>query len=322
MKEEEDLEGESKDRRADKKQDKDNTPVSYLMDKTNDFVKESDGETIRYTYAGDYESKGETWDLWKGVDDDQHQMILMEDEEGLYTGYPSLESYIDIEYPIEKGKTFGDDYIGRFTITDVDITVTTKAGTFNNVVEVFHEGGWTVYHAPNVGHIKSIDEHGETVIELIEILPPNAPVETEEKKAGVEQEVDENDHNVKESTDDTSYDPDDYRQYLGKWKSESHIDDSYYQIELEQQGDIIHVIFFVKEVGEEVGHEIQTKLTVDELTGEFGGSVEYDEDKFGEAGGLEIQLTEQGLYIVDYNSQPKRAPQRLYDEYYFSNKVE
>ena len=48
------------------------------------------------------------------------------------------------------------------------MTVTTPAGTFENVIEVTEKDGWVGYYAPNVGIIKETVE-GETIVELTKI---------------------------------------------------------------------------------------------------------------------------------------------------------
>lgn len=155
-------------------QDVDNRSASYLMDKTNDYVKEviNGGQILQVitTYVGEDEGEG-SWDLWETtIDGETHEFAVKEDEEGLYTGYPESEYYVDLVYPLEEGKTF-ENWGEVNTITKIDGTMTTEAGEFDHVVEVKTADNWTLFFAPTIGHIRSVDENGTVVSELIEIIP-------------------------------------------------------------------------------------------------------------------------------------------------------
>lgn len=147
-----------------------NEPLSYLRDTVNDYAFKSDDGIHQVTYVGEYGSGDMVWDQWADVEDETSTYLLMENAEGTYTGFIESEYYEDIVYPVEKDKEFGNDYTGFNTITDVNLEVQTPAGMFEDVVEVSNEYG-SVYYAPNVGVIKSFDEHGEVVSELVEIIP-------------------------------------------------------------------------------------------------------------------------------------------------------
>lgn len=149
----------------------DHTGVSYLMDKNSQYVmKALDSECLTFVYIGKSAAEDGTWDMWVAKENEHEQIHTMENEEGLYTGFPESKLYMDMSYPIEEGKIFGNEMTGRKTITNVNVAMSTAAGHFTNVVEIETDTGWTSYYAPDIGEIKTVDENGKIVSELVEII--------------------------------------------------------------------------------------------------------------------------------------------------------
>ncbi|WP_438315545.1 S-layer homology domain-containing protein [Sporosarcina sp. FA9] len=159
-----------------------NEVLSYLMDKTKTYVFEADvigfAWTETMTYAGTKYTGSPGWDLWKSVDmeGDVSYTIATENSNGLF--YKGCEngttcdgdSITELKYPLSVGQTWETTMftIGTYTIVSTNRTVTTKAGTFHNVVEVKSNYGDLLYYAPNVGNIKTV-AFGMTVLELVEL---------------------------------------------------------------------------------------------------------------------------------------------------------
>jgi len=149
--------------------------TSYLMDKTKDYSWQyiDNGKVYLSTisYIGQELSENTTWDLWKEIESNGKvgHFLAREDQAGLYHGYQESYYNIELAYPLYNGKKF-DDWTTSDTYTIVSLTqvVTTKAGTFRNVVEVKATDGWTYYYAPNIGHIKSV-EKGKVFSELMKL---------------------------------------------------------------------------------------------------------------------------------------------------------
>ena len=154
-------------------------PTSYLMDKTMDYnwTYIDEGKTYLSTlrYIGPYVDSGQgiAWDLWKETDNvgNVGQFIVQEDKEALYQGFPESYFYVEFEYPVNVGNKYDDWSSGKtYTIISVDRVVTTKAGTFHNVIEQRASNGVTYYYAPNIGLIKTV-ENGKTYAELVKLTP-------------------------------------------------------------------------------------------------------------------------------------------------------
>lgn len=150
-------------------------PASYLMDTTMVYTQElkENGRTSTTTlsFIGHGKFQNEITDGWKARQDGEEDVFyIWEDRNGLYLGYPESYYFDQLSYPLYKGKVFDDGWGEMKTITSIDRTVETKAGTFYNVLEITDQDGWTMYFAPNVGIIKSAD-NGRTVMELVKLTP-------------------------------------------------------------------------------------------------------------------------------------------------------
>ncbi|MDW0108855.1 S-layer homology domain-containing protein [Sporosarcina aquimarina] len=92
-----------------------------------------------------------------------------ETAEELVTVFPFSDSgVVDLVYPIEVGSGWYMDEEEELVdvITSVTATVKTPYKTFTNAVEVTSDTGYTSYYVKGVGHVKTIDENGESVSEL------------------------------------------------------------------------------------------------------------------------------------------------------------
>lgn len=150
-------------------------PPSYLMDTTMDYtrVMKSDGRTITntLTFFEHEHINNVLSDGWKEKNGSvSDAFYLWEDENGLYRGRKE-SYYVDLlTYPLYKGKRFEDGWDSWKTIISTDLTLTTKAGTFHNVVVVKGEYGVMTYFAPNHGVIKTT-QYGEVLMEVVSITP-------------------------------------------------------------------------------------------------------------------------------------------------------
>ena len=161
-----------------------NEAVSYLMDKTKTYVVEHNYSAypliVEQTYAGTKYTGPAGWNLWKGVDNegDVSYSIEMENGSGLFLAECGNEKVImcsdvpltQLEYPLSVGQQWKSTLseFGAYKVTSTNRTVTTKAGTFHNVIEVGSELGDVHYYAPNVGKIKLVVD-GITILELVEL---------------------------------------------------------------------------------------------------------------------------------------------------------
>lgn len=155
----------------------DATSASYLLDKSKAYTWTAyhDGqETLSTaTYSNEVYEEQPEWDLWgETVNGETEYFLVKETAEGLYTGFPYSEYYSDLRYPLFEGKTWdtSDEEIdfNTYTVVAMDQTVTVKAGTFKDVVQVDASHGWTFYYAPHIGLIKSV-QNGTVVTELSEL---------------------------------------------------------------------------------------------------------------------------------------------------------
>jgi len=144
--------------------------MSYLKDTKKLYVvKEYSVKKERYIqYEQNYIGKSQEFDTWYGAD----TYLETENEKGLFYGSDKV-----LAYPVEQGKEWTIDSY-TFTIESVDKTVTTPAGTFDNVAEVKTiqkgvEEYSITYYAKGVGQIlrESVDANGKKTMrfELQEI---------------------------------------------------------------------------------------------------------------------------------------------------------
>lgn len=144
---------------------------SFKLNKDYIYVREHHDDNLGTTtstlnYQKDVNFKGIQWELWaeNGVDD----FYQAETNRTLYIGYIDSEYYVDLSYPLYKGSTFSVGSPITSTVTDLGLTHTVKAGTFENVVKVTSSDGFVTYYAPNVGLIESVYKN-KTVNELVEL---------------------------------------------------------------------------------------------------------------------------------------------------------
>ena len=124
-----------------------------------------------YKYS-DIEYSG--WNLWNVYLEGEYVYNIVErqDSQGYKLGVPYSEYTLMLANPVVLGNKWfyssgGGEFV-PFEITGINMTVTTPAGTFRNVVEVRTDKSVNTYYAPNVGMIK-ITSDGETVEELTKI---------------------------------------------------------------------------------------------------------------------------------------------------------
>lgn len=136
---------------------------SYLQDKTKIYTYEYEQESFTTYYVGKYYG----WDKWLHSNNDPY--FLYEDNTGLYNTWLSSDTSTDITYPLKVGNKWKDwDHLPMSRIKDINSTLTTRAGTFKNVVTVKRDDGYITYFAPNVGLIKSV-YNGKTEKELVRL---------------------------------------------------------------------------------------------------------------------------------------------------------
>lgn len=160
-----------------------NEARSYSMDKSKAYVYEvwAGWWTETRSYAGTKYTGTPGWDLWKSVDNDGvvTYSLEKEDSSGLYrkecekgTTICNGDSIIQLKYPLSVGQTWTTQGFGgpvTLSITKTNLTVTTEAGTFHNVIEVKTKNYEEYqYYAPNAGIIKGTAIEGP-VLELLEI---------------------------------------------------------------------------------------------------------------------------------------------------------
>ena len=147
-------------------------PASYLKEKNKVYYyKTNENGTIRYVYS-DEDYPG--WNLWNVYDEfgGTYQIVEAQASAGYAVGAPYSEFRLQLAFPIEVGHRwdieYGDEILASYEITAVNMTVTTPAGTFDDVVEVTELSGREEYWAPNIGIIKVVSE-GEILLELTKI---------------------------------------------------------------------------------------------------------------------------------------------------------
>ncbi|WP_309089193.1 S-layer homology domain-containing protein [Domibacillus sp.] len=146
-------------------------PVSYLKDRSKTYYYDSDDMgSYSYKFSGRKYFEWNLWDVYEG-NKNTYSIVEKEDSKGYYFGYPESESWMMLKYPVKVGQKWSIGYQGfvhTYEITSTTKTITTRAGTFRNVIEVTADDGGVDYYAPNVGLIKVIFE-GITKVELIKI---------------------------------------------------------------------------------------------------------------------------------------------------------
>lgn len=151
--------------------------TTYVMDTTMNYSWEYADDGRQYQSAIEYLGKysgdtGVVWDMWKeSGNGGTGEFLMREDDQGLYQGYMNSYFNVLLDYPLVVGKKYEDWASAEtYTIISTNRIVTTKAGTFRNVVEVGTSDGWKEYYAENIGRIKSID-NGVTFAELVDVSP-------------------------------------------------------------------------------------------------------------------------------------------------------
>lgn len=161
-----------------------NKAPSFLMDtsKTYTWMYNDDGEIIETTLRkSTLAYKGAPgWDLWKeAVGGSEGYFIVTENESGLFeTACRYVDEIVcepfddtpspELDYPLYNGKKWTSNELVSYTVVSTNRTVTTKATTFKNVVEVKDSDGWTYFYAPKVGLVKTVD-NGVTFAELVKL---------------------------------------------------------------------------------------------------------------------------------------------------------
>ncbi|WP_191090537.1 S-layer homology domain-containing protein [Niallia endozanthoxylica] len=145
-------------------------PLIFLKDPLHVYhYHYKDGGNVRFVFQNE---DNENWNLWHVYQEDgtSYSIVERQDSEGYKFGYPFSEYSLEVANPVEVGHTwdgYGEmpDY---YKITADSLTITTPAGTFENVVEVTTTDGYVRYFAPMTGLIKATKD-GETIAELMKI---------------------------------------------------------------------------------------------------------------------------------------------------------
>ncbi|MGF2618155.1 S-layer homology domain-containing protein [Rossellomorea vietnamensis] len=139
---------------------------SFKPDHSKTFLYQMGPYVSSYTHSHD--------DLWRQYDLTTQWTApdlrpFTEAPNGIVLGKPQMSFSYTLGYPVKPGHRWMDQNGQIMTITAVDVTFSTPAGTFRNAVKV--EGDSHVeYYAPNVGLLKSTYlPTGEAIAELIEI---------------------------------------------------------------------------------------------------------------------------------------------------------
>lgn len=114
------------------------------------------------------------WDSWEVIYNITPVLFSIgENGFALGSGYPEREVSNDLFYPIEKGKTWTNEFGLVFEIVNEGTTVKTKAGTFKNAVVIkqtmdFNDSAIYDYYVPYIGEVLRTSE-GKNILELIAI---------------------------------------------------------------------------------------------------------------------------------------------------------
>lgn len=149
---------------------------SFKWKRENDYtyrLTDEDGQNriFTQTYLETMENEKGIWDTWSRTFEDEaetNDIVIMEDDSGLYSGYSESEYDQSMQYPVKEGDTF--EYAEE-TLTTVaeNETITVAAGTFNHVAIVKTEDGTFMYLAPGAGTILTKNVDGDVLMELLEI---------------------------------------------------------------------------------------------------------------------------------------------------------
>ena len=150
-------------------------PVSYVKETSNIYQYHSnENGNFSFIYA---DEEYPNWNLWNVNDEfgGSYQVVERQDEEGYKLGAPYSEYRLMLANPVKTGHTwkieYGDEILATYKITATDLTLTTPAGTFTEVVEVTDQDGMVTYYAPNVGIIKAVNGE-EVLVELTKVIVP------------------------------------------------------------------------------------------------------------------------------------------------------
>lgn len=154
---------------------------SYLKDKTKTYMFQYGAgikETVSYVKPVGMFAETDNF-LWKSTNDSESMYFNEHESSEVYIiGFPVSEFYIDLVYPIKKGKVFNDfeSLSPPAEITNVGVTVKTKYKTFTNAVEVtvkpnaeYLEKGQKYYMVEGFGRVKTVSLDGKVLSELISV---------------------------------------------------------------------------------------------------------------------------------------------------------
>ncbi|RNF39645.1 S-layer homology domain-containing protein [Planococcus salinus] len=147
---------------------------SYMKDKTKMYTyRRVDGHVEVHSYedlpSRDGLAYGYMWRVESGKHDYDLEYQEVETHRVFLNGYPYSEYDTVLTYPVEVGKTF-ETGLGEptyLTISAVNQTVETEYGTFTNATEITVANGYRYYMVEGFSTVKSLNEQGETVFELI-----------------------------------------------------------------------------------------------------------------------------------------------------------
>lgn len=147
---------------------------SYALNKTKQYTYDlSESGEVIYTFKDVGvqfgQNVGFAWEV-KSVDtEEKYYMVQEEAHNGLVSYYPMSEIELQLLYTLKLNNSWVSSNTGKRKITALNEKVDTKYGTFDHAVEVTENTGFKSYYVKNIGHVKSIDQNGKTVSELISI---------------------------------------------------------------------------------------------------------------------------------------------------------
>lgn len=153
----------------------------FSLDKHKKYIYQyENGEEVTAIFS----KTQDNYDMW--IYKFQDGMVtkgFKEDKAFLTSGIPETNMInYELKFPIEVGKTWDDVYFegdetqGTKTITSLQKTIQTPAGTFTNAVEVKDSRGYYSYYVRGIGHIltkKETDNGLTDTIILKAVLDPN-----------------------------------------------------------------------------------------------------------------------------------------------------
>ncbi|RNF39641.1 S-layer homology domain-containing protein [Planococcus salinus] len=156
---------------------------SYLRDKTKTHIYDTpygvEHHTYNYVPTRNTLEVGYVWTITEeGNPDFLVDTVEIETREYYSFGQAYSESYTDLKYPIEIGKTWYEDtrYAPPRKITATGVTVETPYRTFTDAVEVTVESrpadmdnGFTYYMVEGFGEVKQVEADGTVSRELIRV---------------------------------------------------------------------------------------------------------------------------------------------------------